>query len=261
MSLLDKFTRVVPIHYDLPYTDKLHEELLNEFRILHLVYHRNKNQHRVARWWSSLDLLHRHLRKILLIMEDIHEILSKRRLSSILWNENKKSYYKAKEFPSQKKVKRNKKNSKRNLFLHDKFTDDQGINLINKKLSLMGKEIHYITKQCIPSAYWQFMGVIELGQFSNLGFVLIGLTAKINSLLQKFDIQATPSTNVTINPAPVSIPDDGVLVDILPEASTDKPTDKPTISTINDLFNKPKKDKKKKSHKKKSKSIMDDIFG
>jgi len=33
--------------------------------ILSRFHHRNKNQHRIAKWWSSADLLRRHLRKLL----------------------------------------------------------------------------------------------------------------------------------------------------------------------------------------------------
>ncbi|CAH2352854.1 ribonuclease MRP protein subunit Rmp1p [[Candida] railenensis] len=39
--------------------------LQNEFYILHLLYHRNKNQHRASCWWKYLNMMHRHLRSIL----------------------------------------------------------------------------------------------------------------------------------------------------------------------------------------------------
>lgn len=59
------------------------ERLENEFGILHLIYHRNHNQHRVAVWWKLLDMLHRNVRKILAKLRSINEtkkILRKDRL-------------------------------------------------------------------------------------------------------------------------------------------------------------------------------------
>jgi ribonuclease MRP protein subunit RMP1 len=35
------------------------EKLRNEVEIVHLLYFRNKNQHRVARWWAQFSMLHR----------------------------------------------------------------------------------------------------------------------------------------------------------------------------------------------------------
>lgn len=57
--------------------------LENEFGILHLIYHRNYNQHRVAVWWKLLDMIHRNVRKILFKLrsiDDTKKILMKERL-------------------------------------------------------------------------------------------------------------------------------------------------------------------------------------
>lgn len=35
-------------------------------RILHLLYHRNRNQHRLAKWWKWLSLLRRSVANLLL---------------------------------------------------------------------------------------------------------------------------------------------------------------------------------------------------
>lgn len=52
-----------------PLPPDLHRRLEDEFGILHLLYHRNHNQHRVAVWWSSLEMLHLHTRKLLLLLD------------------------------------------------------------------------------------------------------------------------------------------------------------------------------------------------
>lgn len=41
------------------------QKLENEYGILHLIYHRDHNQHHVAVWWKDLNQLHRCIRKIL----------------------------------------------------------------------------------------------------------------------------------------------------------------------------------------------------
>lgn len=43
--------------------------LETEFGLLHLLYHRNKNQHRVAVWWRRFSIVHRDIRKLI---EHIH---------------------------------------------------------------------------------------------------------------------------------------------------------------------------------------------
>ncbi|CDK25278.1 unnamed protein product [Kuraishia capsulata CBS 1993] len=43
--------------------------LRNERDILHLIYHRNKNQHRQAKWWSHLNILKRRLSKLLVLFD------------------------------------------------------------------------------------------------------------------------------------------------------------------------------------------------
>jgi len=38
-------------------------------RILHLVYHRNKNQHRLAKWWKWLSMLKRSVANLLMELQ------------------------------------------------------------------------------------------------------------------------------------------------------------------------------------------------
>ncbi|KAG0690005.1 hypothetical protein C6P40_004056 [Pichia californica] len=128
-------------------------------------------------------------------MEDINEIIKFRRLSTIKFNSNKKSFIKINEFPSMKnkkiikRITQNKKKIKieKNLLFHNKLNDNQAISLINKKLSLLIKQSKYLFKKIIPNSYWIFMGVVELGQFTNIGFVLIGFISRLYNLLSKID--------------------------------------------------------------------------
>lgn len=38
--------------------------------LLHLTAHRNKNQHRIAKWWASFSILRRQLGKLIAALED-----------------------------------------------------------------------------------------------------------------------------------------------------------------------------------------------
>ncbi|GEQ72042.1 hypothetical protein JCM33374_g5728 [Metschnikowia sp. JCM 33374] len=62
------------------------QRLENEYRILHLIYHRNYNQHHVAVWWKDLNILHRNVRKILRKIYDF-EVTKKHILKQRLHNE------------------------------------------------------------------------------------------------------------------------------------------------------------------------------
>lgn len=199
-AFLKSFIRAEPVQVSLPYEDDLYPLLLNEYGIIHLLYHRNLNQHRVTRWWSHLDILHRHTRKMLLLLEDIDEIRTLRRLTAIQWNSSKKTFVKVNEFPQlvQKRVLKkastpssNKKGKKKRvekfIMLHRKMSDATAVSLINKKLSLILKETKYLYKHIIPASYWNFMGVIELAQFVNIGLTLIGFISRMWHLLSKIE--------------------------------------------------------------------------
>ncbi|KFY74405.1 hypothetical protein V499_05563 [Pseudogymnoascus sp. VKM F-103] len=46
------------------------ESLLPIQHLLHLTAHRNKNQHRIAKWWASFSILRRQLGKLITALED-----------------------------------------------------------------------------------------------------------------------------------------------------------------------------------------------
>jgi len=46
-------------------------ELKNELEILHVIIHRNKNQHRQALWWKYLSIIHRNLKNLVMIPQKL----------------------------------------------------------------------------------------------------------------------------------------------------------------------------------------------
>lgn len=300
-ELFKSFTRVQPVSISLPYDEDLYKSLLNEFQILHLLYHRNSNQHRVAKWWSYINIIHRHLRKILLLMEDINEVKTYRRLSIVKWSNPKKSNIKINEIPKisiKKKFIRKEKNKngktikiEKIIKLHNQLNDADSKSHINKKLTLLIKESKYLYKNILPNSYWIFMGIIELAQFINVGFTIIGLISKIWNLLSKIEgiefnskfgkiinyqmemINKIENNNDTVTTSDTKDHNDdgdddfGEIVDVknVEDIESIPITKSTTIEDIfGDLSDEPKKKKKKsskKSSKKKSKNAMDDIFG
>ncbi|ODV97908.1 hypothetical protein PACTADRAFT_401 [Pachysolen tannophilus NRRL Y-2460] len=50
------------------FSDVQIKSLTNEYEILFLLYHRNKNQHKSSKWFKYLNILVRYLRKLLLLL-------------------------------------------------------------------------------------------------------------------------------------------------------------------------------------------------
>lgn len=201
--------------------DKL-EQLQNEYAILHLLYHRNYNQHRVAVWWRYFDMIHRGVRKVLRGIYDAQEA---------------------------KKIRRREE--------------------LEKEVAAVAS--HLLTR-VMEKAFYHFHSVIALGQFVNLGFVLVANLSALRSLLLEIEgvqsrrhMQEKPLKSVKIDADDIG---EEVTIDLV-----SKPEPLPEVRTI-DLFEDiaPKKrsreepdsgksEKKKKKKKKKSKSAIDDIFG
>ncbi|KAF8457167.1 hypothetical protein BGX38DRAFT_1046140, partial [Terfezia claveryi] len=48
--------------------------LMQESNLLHLIFHRNKNQHRLSKWWKDLSLLRSNVRKLIVELESVGEL-------------------------------------------------------------------------------------------------------------------------------------------------------------------------------------------
>lgn len=110
------------------------KELTNEYYIIHLIYHRNRNQHRLLIWWKYFNIIHRKLRQII------------------------KLFLERDEASNQKKR---------------KSKEDEIVDISN----------YLIHKKVLSKAYYEFNGIIALGQFLTLGLALVATLSKINSIL------------------------------------------------------------------------------
>lgn len=295
------FKAVAKVNHHVPFTNEIYNSLLNEYQILHLIYHRNLNQHRVSTWWKYFNLLHRHVRKILCLMDDIFEVINTRKLTNIKFNKFKRNWVKNYEIPKPKKIKRKKnkaktknrndKSSSNYLFVSQTLNDTKCHNLLNNLINDLLKESHHVYKHLIPPSYYSFMNIIQLGQFVNLGFTLIGLLAKIRSLLESIEnvkdyhLIHTDKIQKIIEPVNEIDKDFGEVITTEDLASENLNLDvenTPTVSAIpqntkentkkhkidtkqdsisQELKKSKSKTKSKKKKSKSAKSAMDDIFG
>ncbi len=61
----------------LPLDQNALAEIRQNADLLHLLVHRNRNQHRHAPWWSSLTLLRRHVRGIVEERDEFDDVFSR----------------------------------------------------------------------------------------------------------------------------------------------------------------------------------------
>lgn len=168
--------------------------------------------------------------------------------------------------------------------------------LVKKREQLRQEAIdmaaYLLKKNVLKKALYEFHGIIALGQFINLGILLVGNVSSIyNILVEMEDVGEKINSVSVLNWAnPVEDDDDmGVEIDITEplkevETATEKSESNQDIETatktpklsssldINSIFGeqprkkhkkerKEKKERKDKKDKKKKKSAIDDIFG
>lgn len=113
------------------------DQLKHEYGILHLIYHRNHNQHRALIWWRYLNIIHRNVRKILKIIIDLESIKSSQKIRQ-------------------------------------------------KKQQILDIIMYLRKRKVFTKAYYEFNGIIALGQFVTLGLALVGNLSKIYCILLSF---------------------------------------------------------------------------
>lgn len=191
--------------------------LEQEYRLILLLNHRNKNQHSAAGWYGSFNELKRNCGRIIKLLSSWR--LQAKRLKDVEW-----------------------------------------VNM------------HRLLKRALfrqlKSWYWQFNGIIALGQFVTLGCTLVALLANVRALYMKiWEVNGAEFVRC------------GCFMKMLP-----KKEGKPVMNDVEELgevidedvgsnvsgndlavlpmqIAEPKNGKKKNKKKKKNKSAIDGIFG
>ncbi|KAH3902008.1 uncharacterized protein SCODWIG_03327 [Saccharomycodes ludwigii] len=232
-------------------------QLEQEYRIIVLINHRNKNQHKVATWWMSFNILKRKTCKTIHLL---------------------RLYFDAKQL--NQKIIQSTKQTKKTKVIKERLKKLRNINLY---LISLYDILCYFQKKQLKSIYYNFNGIIALGQFATLGVVLVGILARIYSLSLKLTNAITESVEEiktrlkrnTKYELDNNIDKDSEVDDIgeeivLEQAQTstatlrDEKSRKRQITLDGDEFVEKKKKpvkKVKKSKNKKKGNAIDDIFG
>ncbi|EFQ28648.1 hypothetical protein CGRA01v4_07112 [Colletotrichum graminicola] len=131
--------------------------LVPVLQILDGFNHRNKNQHRVARWWSQFDLLRRSVRRL-------HDAL-----------ETRVRHHHTQSFRAPSKRSAGKVNAGPGTGSGDRRGEALGENIANGARLLLDTTI--------PSSFLAFSQLAADSQHAALGLVLLGVLARINSAI------------------------------------------------------------------------------
>lgn len=140
---------------------------------------------------------------------------------------------------------------------------------IKRREEIQGEVVltaNHLVLRVMKRAYYHFNSVIALGQFVNLGFVLVASLSALRLLLM--EIQGVGVRGRQVEPEEVAQVEDDVGEEVVFELVSKAPPE-PLMSmdvmAEASIEQKPKKQKsekgEKKTKKKKKKSAIDDIFG
>ncbi|KHJ34811.1 putative ribonuclease mrp protein subunit rmp1 [Erysiphe necator] len=130
------------------------QKLQNISQLLHLAHHRNKNQHRVSRWYKYFGQLRRQISKLILELDTFATAIKV--ACDVTTTNTSESVTTNKYVLSAKK-----KIEQRNKFLH---------------------------KILLPKCYLAFGNLIADNQYAVLGIMLMGLLASVNNILSTLPI-------------------------------------------------------------------------
>ncbi|KAK4166636.1 ribonuclease MRP protein subunit rmp1 [Cladorrhinum sp. PSN259] len=164
------------------------ESLIPALEILTKFHHRNKNQHRLSKWWAQTDMVRRHTRKMIELLEDVlpeAEKLERIRNNAVI----------------------NKKKSKNDL---------------KKQNESVIQRAQYMRWQLGPGAYLAFTQVTADRQFAQLGLLLLGVLAQIDKALESFSPMPPPDM---VREDYIPVTPEVTSEDITKIVVTEKPTD------------------------------------
>ncbi|KAK9466189.1 hypothetical protein V1512DRAFT_264068 [Lipomyces arxii] len=148
-------------------------DLVKELHILHLIIHRNKNQHHGAKWWKYLSIIHRKL-KIVVFSEDSKVTKTKR----ITQSSQKKISY---EFDYENNT------VKINAALADLVPYQES----------KAEIANQIVTKILPKAVNACHRLIAHGQYISLGLVLLASFSRLWALLCNKDINTADKIEET----------------------------------------------------------------
>lgn len=150
------------------------KQLKDEFNLLYLLFHRNKNQFHLLNWFQSLHQLLTYTKKLILLIDkyNYRRIITRTKFEVLQKVKSKRIYY-----------------------------DKQKFHLLELRFKKLSS---FILNKLVPVCYQKFMQILSLGQFITLGFALIAILAKVRCICGKYVSekrpQITDTSEATIRP-------------------------------------------------------------
>ncbi|KAI5804034.1 hypothetical protein DFH27DRAFT_390375 [Peziza echinospora] len=144
--------------------------LTHELGLLHLVFHRNRNQHHSSKWWKHLSILKRTLHKL---TQKLSSLPPPAHSDSTTANNSHTSLTKT----ARKKLKKEAASA---------LTGGNGAaaSEAEKKVGVwIDAYLRHLRRVVIPSCYIAFTSVIATTQFSALGIILLAILGRIHKTI------------------------------------------------------------------------------
>ncbi|KAK9429505.1 hypothetical protein V1505DRAFT_373932 [Lipomyces doorenjongii] len=209
----------MPITLDIP-------ALRNELEVLHLIVHRNKNQHRQAKWWKYVSIVHRNLKNLVSIPQERHKKEAKFEEDVVRVGrvEKKRRKFERKEANKETRERGEMKNvalpqpKEKKAIVFSRTDESEATGLIRLDLSLQDlkpirfnhvERAEYLVYIVIPKAFNAFHRLIAHRQYVTLGLVLLATVARIWSILRQDSRVFKPSRkNLPITDSTTTIRED-----------------------------------------------------
>ncbi|KAK4456607.1 hypothetical protein QBC42DRAFT_149727, partial [Cladorrhinum samala] len=162
------------------------ESLIPALELLSRFHHRNKNQHRLSKWWSQADMLRRHTRKMVELIEDVLPEAEK--------------LEKIRKANSTKLNKKPKKDPKK----------EENESVTQRAL--------YMRWQLGPRAFLAFTQLTADRQFAHLGLMLLGVLAQIDKALEPYS-PSPPADQLAQDHLPMARLKDTLIAEGIPPAT------------------------------------------
>ncbi|KAK4193622.1 hypothetical protein QBC35DRAFT_536898 [Podospora australis] len=153
------------------------ESLSPVHEILCRFHHRNKNQHRIAKWWAQADMLRRHTGKFIFCLENaLEEAERLERIGSLMKRKKKKTEKRKREEEEEEEIK---------------------------------KRAGYLRWGLGPGCFLAFTQLAADRQFAHLGLMLLGVLAQVDQACVVFAPDPSPVADDDDDDSGVALNDGG----------------------------------------------------
>ncbi|PVH85421.1 hypothetical protein DL98DRAFT_568206 [Cadophora sp. DSE1049] len=144
------------------------QELTSITHLLHLFHHRNKNQHRLSKWWKSFSQLRRQVGKLLAEVEALETCLKFSSASSSS-SKSKKRKGKDGEGSTVGGVREGGGESK----------------YVRAARETVEERVEFLERWVVPKCFLAFSNVVADNQYAALGLMLMGTLARVQTALKE----------------------------------------------------------------------------